>query len=97
MRRFMLVSLIVLFTGTAHAAGPASDEKPATAAAHPVGQQATRIETDQKTGAIRFIVNGQEQARIDATGLHVRGNFEYSGEAVDTPYHIVPPAPEPAR
>lgn len=31
---------------------------------------ATRIETDQDT--IRFIVNGEEQARIDQDGLHVR-------------------------
>jgi hypothetical protein len=37
---------------------------------------ATRIETDQATGAIRFIVNGQEQVRIDETGLHVRQGLQ---------------------
>ena len=91
MRLIVLSSMLLLISGTAHAARPTAPE-PAPAQA-----EATRIETDQKTGAIRFIVNGQEQARIDATGLHVRGNFEYSGEAVDTPYHTVPPAPEPKR
>ena len=51
----------------------------------PTGQQqATRIETDQKTGAIRFIVNGREEARIDATGLHVRQDVAYGGDLTDT-------------
>jgi hypothetical protein len=41
-----------------------------TAATDP--SNATRIETDQNNGFIRFIVNGREQARIDGTGLHVQ-------------------------
>jgi hypothetical protein len=44
----------------------------------------TQIETDQKAGIIRFIVNNREQARIDATGLHVRDNIEYGGTVTDT-------------
>lgn len=44
----------------------------------------TRVETDQKTGAVRFIVNGREEARIDATGLHVRQALEYGGPITDT-------------
>ena len=43
----------------------------------------TRVETDQKTGAVRFIVNGREEARIDTTGLHVRQRIEYGGMIVD--------------
>ncbi len=39
--------------------------------------QAPRIETDQKTGAIKFIVKGREEARIDADGLHVRDDVAY--------------------
>jgi hypothetical protein len=43
----------------------------------------TRVETDQATGAIRFIVKGQEQARIDSTGLHVRHHIDYGGAITD--------------
>ena len=79
MRRIFLTSMLLLISGTAHAAGPAA----ATAQAQPTVQQATRIETDQKTGAIRFIVDGREVARFDAKGLHVRDNIDYGGEESD--------------
>lgn len=34
-------------------------------------QPATRIETDQKAGVIRFIVNGKEEGRFDKDGLRL--------------------------
>ena len=43
----------------------------------------TRVETDQATGVIRFIVKGQEQARIDLTGLYVRHHIAYGGAITD--------------
>jgi hypothetical protein len=43
----------------------------------------TRIETDQQTGTIRFIVKGKEAATFDATGLHVRNNIDYAGTLSD--------------
>ena len=54
------------------------------------------IETDPKTGAVLFIVNGREQARIDATGLHVRESVDYAGTLTDgsTIYPPDPPAPK---
>lgn len=33
--------------------------------------------------AIVFIVNGQEQARIDDKGLHVKGDVAFTGMTVD--------------
>jgi len=45
---------------------------------------ATRIETDQKTGAIRFTVDGREVARFERDGLHVRQNVDYGGLVKDT-------------
>jgi len=39
----------------------------------------TQVVTDQKTGTILFIVGGHEQARIDASGLHVRQDVDYGG------------------
>jgi hypothetical protein len=77
MRRIFLTTMLLLIAGTAHAAGPAPT---------PTGEaaQATRIETDQKTGAIRFIVDGREVDRFDAKGLHVRDNITYTGEIADS-------------
>ena len=43
----------------------------------------TRVETDNISGAVLFIVNGQEQARIDQYGLHVRESVEYGGYLAD--------------
>ena len=45
--------------------------------------EATRIEFDQKSGAIRFIVSGQEQAVLDVAGLHVNGDITYIGTIKD--------------
>ena len=38
----------------------------------PSGHEATRIETDQKTGAVRIISDNREIARFDAEGLHTQ-------------------------
>ena len=70
--RFVLL-LLAIIVGTAAAA------RAYTAPAEPQ----TRVETDQKTGTIRFIVNGQEQARLDSTGLHVRHGVMYGGTMTD--------------
>ncbi len=80
MRRILLSAIIVLLA-TAAQAGEAT--APA-ATPQPAGQaQATRIETDQKTGAVRFIVNGKEVARFDANGLHVKDSIDYGGVITD--------------
>lgn len=42
---------------------------------------ATTIKTND--GVIVFIVEGQEAARIDASGLHVRGDLAYGGTITD--------------
>ena len=53
--------------------------------AHAAAEQPqTRIETDQTTGAILFIVNGREEARIDKAGLHVQADVNYGGVLTDT-------------
>ena len=77
MRQIFLASFLLLISGTAHAAGP-------TATPLPTGQaQATLIETDQKAGAIKIILNGKEVTRFDAHGLHVRDGIEYAGKETD--------------
>jgi hypothetical protein len=67
---------LLIFTQAAHAAGPATPQ--------PTGQEATRIQTDQKTGTVRIIVDGREVARFERDGLHVRQNVEYGGLMKDT-------------
>ena len=55
----------------------------ATAALTAPAPPQTRVEAD-RAGAIRFIVDGREEARIDAAGLHVRQSVEYGGVLTDT-------------
>lgn len=60
---------------------------------------ATSPETLMKTedGVIVFLVEGQEKARIDASGLHVNGDVGYSGAITDTVTYETTPAMERAR
>ena len=70
MPRYFIISFSVL--ALAACADPSAPHSQAVTALAAQDAAPTRIETDQDTGTIRFIVNGQEQARIDGTGLHVR-------------------------
>lgn len=44
---------------------------------------ATRIEADEKAGVIRFIVEGEVRAVLDASGLHVQGDIGFGGVMTD--------------
>ncbi len=94
MRGIVLASILLLISGTSHAAGPA----PAAAQPQPTGHgpappssdgaglqagEATRIETDQKTGTVWIIVDGRKVVRIDRSGLYVTGDVDYTGELID--------------
>jgi hypothetical protein len=59
---FILCAALAVFAGAA----------PATAQAPPGESAQTRIEIDEESGAIRFIVKDIEIAIIDETGLHRR-------------------------
>jgi hypothetical protein len=68
------------------AAPPQSAYRPGmTGRTHGIGgaHARTTVIADEQSGAIRFMVNGKEQARIDGTGLHVRENVEYGGTITD--------------
>lgn len=55
-----------------------------SAAAAPVqGDQRVVFVTDQKAGIVRFVIDGKEIARIDATGLYVHGDVACSGTITD--------------
>ena len=59
------------------------DPTPATAAALAAGESKPQIVTDDKTNSVRVLIGGREIMRIDAKGLHVRGNIEYTGSTID--------------
>jgi hypothetical protein len=48
--------------------------------------QATRaiLRSDQNAGAVLIEIDGKEVARMDAGGLHVKGDVSYSGTLTDT-------------
>ena len=54
------------------------------AAPTPDGALRTRIEIDQDAGVIRFITGGQERAILNADGLRVRGDIQFTGQVIDT-------------
>lgn len=62
------------------------DEPPPPPEAEPPQPTPKRVQivTDQTAGAVRIFIDGREQAIIDSTGLHVRGNVAYGGTAMDT-------------
>ena len=75
MRTIIFAITLLIFSQAANAAGPAMPQ--------PTAPEATRIETDQKTGAVEIIVNGKEVARFDAKGLQVKDSIEYGGLLTD--------------
>ena len=91
MRYVLLAAILLLTSGTANAAGPA----PAATQPQPSGQQqATRIETDQKTGTVWIIVDGRKVVRIDRSGLYVTGDVDYTGALTDGGGTADKPRPE---
>jgi hypothetical protein len=55
----------------------------ATSTLSRAADEATRIEIDQKTQVIRFVIDGHERALLDAAGLHVRDDITYGGIVKD--------------
>ncbi len=43
-----------------------------------------QIITDEKNNVVRVLIGGKEVLTIDAKGLHVHGNLDYSGIITDT-------------
>ena len=68
-----------LISAPLHSVSPAFAQEQA-AQAQPA---ATRIEVDEQAGVIRFFIEGEKRAALDAAGLHVNGNIEFTGQTVD--------------
>lgn len=49
----------------------------------PIKPAKTRIEVDERAGIIRFFIDGQEKATLNADGLHIQGDIDYAGTIRD--------------
>lgn len=49
-----------------------------------LGDGKTAVIVDQERGVIRFLIEGQEKAFLDASGLHVNGDITYTGTIKDS-------------
>ena len=67
---FLLLGTMSVLSG-GHAAAKSGDGK-------------TQVVTDEQAHVVRVIIDGKEVLTIDAKGLHVNGNVEYSGTIRDT-------------
>ena len=84
MRRFSFaVSLCVILV---HLATPArAAESSSSADAAKAASTAPQIITDDKTNTVRILIGGKEILSVDASGLHVNGNIEYTGMSRSNP------------
>jgi len=57
---------------------PAAAEKTQT-----IGGEKAALVVDDETGTIRFLINGEEKAFLDESGLHVRESINYGRNLTD--------------
>lgn len=77
--RLLVASLFLSIPCSARAQDAATDP----AATAPAAMPRAAVIADEEAGVIRFIIDGEEVARINDTGLHVRENVNFGGVAVD--------------
>lgn len=61
--------------------------------------QSLQIVQDEQTQSFRFVIEGEEVARIDKQGFHVRNDIEYGGAVSDVgvgSYDKAPASPQGA-
>lgn len=82
----LALALVLPGPAAAQQTGPGKPENApeSTKESAQADQPATRIEVSEETGIIRFIIEGEERARLDASGFHVREDIEYGGTITDT-------------
>lgn len=81
MRKLYVSIFVVFLLGVIALSAEIQARRPAALAQAESAQ--TRIEVDEQAGIIRFFIKGQETARLDAAGMHVRENIDYGGMLTD--------------
>ncbi len=80
LRNLLRLTVLFIICIVALAAAALAQERSHPAPAEPA---ATRIEVDEQADVIRFVIEGREAMRLDATGLHVRSDVSYGGAVAD--------------
>jgi hypothetical protein len=86
--RFLLtagfvIPALCLFPYCPGVAGNARPPAQNAVAKPPAPAETPQIVTDEKAGIVRVLIAGREILRIDDSGLHVKGNIEYTGQLKD--------------
>jgi Na+-transporting methylmalonyl-CoA/oxaloacetate decarboxylase gamma subunit len=80
----VFLSLFVLLAALAFALPAAAQDKNADEPAALNTEEKVEIVTDQESGEVRIVIDGQPVVTIHAQGLHVTGDIEYTGLLRDT-------------
>lgn len=80
---FSLALLAVFSSGFLLAPAALAKKSPAMTASPASSNAKTQIITDQKTSTVYILINGRKVVTIDAKGLHVKGNVDYTGIITD--------------
>lgn len=83
----LLALFLLALAGPAHA-----QQDTASVPDQSAESPATRIEIDEQAGVIRFVIDGEERAVLDADGFHVDGDIDYAGTITDGNRYSLPPA-----
>jgi len=78
MRRFILAFAFCLSI-----TGPVFAEDAPAVAATARDTPKPEIITDEENGVVRILIGGKEVLRIDASGLHVTGDVDFTGTITD--------------
>lgn len=98
MRSWPVFFVVFFISVSALAASDTPREETGTSEVSTLGDGKTALVVDPKDGTVRVLIDGQEKLRIDAAGLHVRGDIVYSGALEDTGAAAAIPAQgEPAQ
>lgn len=80
--RLLSILLCLLFVGPALAGDTLPPPPPREEVKE--GSAKPEIITDEESNTVRILIDGKEILVIDETGVHVRGDLNYSGVITDT-------------
>jgi ABC-type enterochelin transport system substrate-binding protein len=78
-----LIALPACATPATKAAAPPAKSATSKPAATASNNGKTKIIVDQKSDTVHILINGKDVVTIDAKGLHVNGNVDYTGTITD--------------
>lgn len=84
LQKIIVISSLALWPHLAAAQVPSSSsDDPLRLETEQTAQPQTAVVVDEEQAEIRFIIDGREAARLNATGLHVRDGVFYGAGITD--------------